>query len=130
MVNPILKDTKIIDMNNNKLIKKFTKKLNDNIKNIEKIWKKIYSSSKNSIINGNYQEFLKNLIQNFENSKIQEYFFNVVKKAQNKKKKSDSYKELCLGEYLCEFILFVKTYLYDNAEEIYFNKKNFNKKII
>ena len=124
MVNPLLKDTKIIDMNNNKLVKNFLSKLNVNIKKLEKISSKIHSKSKNSIINGNLQEFLKNLIQNFDNSKIQEYFFSVIKKAESEKKKSDSYKELCLGEYLCEFILFVKTNLYDNVEKIHFNKKS------
>ena len=122
MVNPLLKDTKIIDMNNNKLIEKFITKLNKSIKKLEKISSKIHSGSKNSIINDNLTEFLKNLVQNFENSKIQEYFFNVIKNAENEKK-SDLYKELCLGEYLCEFILFVKTNLYDNVEEIHFNKQ-------
>ena len=67
-------------------------------------------------------------MNNFENSKIQEYFFNVIKNAENEKNNENSYKELCLGEYLCEFILFVKTILYDNQEEIHFNKQSFIKK--
>ena len=128
LVNPILKDTKIIDMNNNKLIKDFLVKLKINMKKLEKISSEIHSLTQKSIINGNFKEFLINLIQNFENSKIQEYFFNVIKNAENEKSNSDSYRELCLAEYLCEFILFVKTILYDNQEEIHFNKQSFIKK--
>ena len=125
-VNPLLKDTKIINMNNNKLIIDFLPKLKKDIQKMEKISNKIHSQSKDSIINGDFNKFLQNLLQNFENSKIQEYFFSIVKKAENEKKKDDMYKELCLGEYLCEFILFIKTCLYEN-EQIYFNKQNFIK---
>ena len=128
MVNPLLKDTLIINMNNNKLISNFVSNLKNNIKKLEKLYSKIHSYSKNSIINGNYKEFLKNLLQNFENSKIQEYFFSIITKAEAEKKKNEAYKELCLGEYLCEFILFVKTNLYDNDEELYFNKQSLIKK--
>ena len=128
LVNPLLKDIKIIDMNNNKIINDFLVKLKQYIKQLEKISAKIHSFLKNSIINGNFKEFLINLMNNFENSKIQEYFFNVIKNAENEKNNENSYKELCLGEYLCEFILFVKTILYDNQEEIHFNKQSFIKK--
>ena len=127
-VNPLLKDTKIINMENNKIIINFIKYIQKGIKKLEKVSSRIHSHSKNSIINGNFKDFLKNLIQNFDNSKIQEYFFSVIKKSENEKNNSDAYKDLCLGEYLCEFILFVKTILYDNDEEIYFNKQNLIKK--
>ena len=69
-----------------------------------------------------------NLILNFDNSKIQEYFFSVNRKAEEAKNNSDAYKELCLAEYLCEFILFIKTILYDKDEQIHFDKKSFIKK--
>ena len=127
-VNPLLKDTRIIDMNNNKIITDFINELKKYIKKIEKISSKIHSHSKNSIINGTFKEFLKNLIQNFDNTKIQEYFFSVIKKSENENNNSEAYKDLCLGEYLCEFILFVKANLYDKEEEIHFDKQNFIKK--
>jgi hypothetical protein len=128
-VNPLLNDTKIISMYKNKLIDEFLPVLKKDIEKFEKIYNKIHSKSKNSIINGNINVFLKNLLQNFENSKIQEYFFSIMKKAENEKNKKDMYNELCLGEYLCEFILFVKTCLYEN-EEIFFNKQSFIKKFL
>ena len=128
-VNPLLNDTKIISMYKNKLIDEFLPVLKKDIGKFEKIYNKIHSKSKNSIINGNINDFLKNLLQNFENSKIQEYFFSIMKKAENEKNKKDMYNELCLGEYLCEFILFVKTCLYEN-EEIFFNKQSFIKKFL
>ena len=129
MVNPLLRDTIIINMNNNKLITDFLSKFPNNMEKLEKISIKIHSRSKNSVINGNYREFLKNLLQNFNNSNIQEYFFSVIKKSENEKKKEDAYKELLLAEYLCEFILFVKTNLYDN-EEIFFDKQSLIKRLL
>ena len=123
LVNPLLKDTTIIDMNNNKLIKPFLINIHDYIKKLEKISSKMHSYSKNSIINGSFKEFLNNLVQNFDNLKLQEYFFNVIKNSENLKDASEEYKELYLGEYLCEFILFFKTILYDNDEEISFNRQ-------
>ena len=128
LVNPLLKDTKIIDMSNEKLLNNFLIKIKNNIKNLEKISSNIHTHCQKSIIRGSFKEFLINLLENFENSKIQEYFFSVMKKSENEKDPSDSYKELCLGEYLCEFILFVKTILYDNEEEIHFNKNDLIKK--
>ena len=128
MVNPLLKDTTIIDMNNNKLIKPFLTNIQSYIKKLEILSSKMHAYSKNSIIKGTFKEFLNDLVQNFDNSKLQEYFFNVVKISENSKDASDEYKELCLGEYLCEFILFFKTILYDNDEEINFNKQSLIKK--
>ena len=122
-VNPLLKDTKIIDMNNNKLVKDFVSHLKKKIVKLEKISSNIHSHSKNSIINGSFSDFLKNLIQNFDNSKLQEYCFSVIQKSEQENKEKECYKELCLGEYLCEFIIFVKTILFDNENQIFFNKK-------
>lgn len=128
LLNPLLRDTKIIDMNNNKLIKDFVSYIKKKISALEKISSKIHRNSKKSIINGSFAQFLKNLILNFDNSKIQEYFFSVNRKAEEAKSNSDAYKELCLAEYLCEFILFIKTILYDKDEQIHFDKKSFIKK--
>ena len=127
-LNPLLKDTRIIDMNNNKLIKDFVSYIKKKIPSLEKISAKIHKNSKKSIINGSFVQFLKGLILNFDNSKIQEYFFSVNRKAEEAKNDSDAYKELCLAEYLCEFILFIKTILYDKDEHIQFDKKSFIKK--
>ena len=121
-VNPLLKDTKIVDMNNNKIVKDFISNLKKKIAKLEKISSKIHSHAKNSIINGSFSDFLKNLIQNFDNSQLQEYFFSVIQKSEQEKKEKDCYKELCLGEYLCEFIIFVKAILFDNEQQIFFNK--------
>ena len=127
-LNPLLRDTRIIDMNNNKLIKDFVSYIKKKIPSLEKISAKIHKNSKKSIINGSFVQFLKGLILNFDNSKIQEYFFSVNRKAEEAKNDSDAYKELCLAEYLCEFILFIKTILYDKDEHIQFDKKSFIKK--
>ena len=127
-LNPLLRDTRIIDMNNNKLIKDFVSYIKKKISTLEKISAKIHKNSKKSIINGSFVQFLKGLILNFDNSKIQEYFFSVNRKAEEAKNDSDAYKELCLAEYLCEFILFIKTILYDKDEHIQFDKKSFIKK--
>jgi len=126
--NPLLKDTTIINMNKNKLIKHFMDDIMKYIPKLDKISKKVHSHSKNSKINGKFNEFIKYLLDNFENSKIQEYFFSVIRKADKEVNSSLSYKELCLAEYLCEFILFVKIILYDKEEEIPFDKKILVKK--
>ena len=128
LVNPLLKDTTIIHMTNNKLIKEFLPTLKKYIQKLEKLSSKIHHNIKDSLIKGTFQQFLQNLLNNFENSKIQEYFFSVIKKADNEPKSSQAYSELCLAEYLCEFILFVKTVLYEQEEQIPFDKKIYIKK--
>jgi hypothetical protein len=128
LVNPLLKDTTIIHMTNNKLIKEFLPTLKKYIQKLEKLSSKIHHNIKDSLIKGTFQQFLQNLLNNFENSKIQEYFFSVIKKADNEQKSSQAYSELCLAEYLCEFILFVKTVLYEQEEQIPFDKKIYIKK--
>ena len=128
LVNPLLKDTTIIHMTHNKLIKEFLPTLKKYIQKLEKLSSKIHHNIKDSLIKGTFQQFLQNLLNNFENSKIQEYFFSVIKKADNEPKSSQAYSELCLAEYLCEFILFVKTVLYEQEEQIPFDKKIYIKK--
>jgi hypothetical protein len=115
-------------MTNNKLIKEFLPILKKYIQKLEKLSSKIHHNIKDSLIKGTFQQFLQNLLNNFENSKIQEYFFSVIKKADNEQKSSQAYSELCLAEYLCEFILFVKTVLYEKEEQIPFDKKIYIKK--
>ena len=128
LLNPLLKDTIIIHMTNNKLIKEFLPTLKKYIQKLEKLSSKIHHNTKDSLIKGTFQQFLQNLLNNFENSKIQEYFFSVIRKADNEQKSSQAYSELCLAEYLCEFILFVKTVLYEKEEQIPFDKKIYIKK--
>jgi hypothetical protein len=128
LLNPLLKDTIIIHMTNNKLIKEFLPTLKKYIQKLEKLSSKIHRNTKDSLIKGTFQQFLQVLLNNFENSKIQEYFFSIIKKADNEQKNSQAYSELCLAEYLCEFILFVKTVLYEQEEQIPFDKKIYIKK--
>jgi hypothetical protein len=128
LLNPLLKDTIIIHMTNNKLIKEFLPTLKKYIQKLEKLSSKIHRNTKDSLIKGTFQQFLQVLLNNFENSKIQEYFFSIIKKADNEQKNSQAYSELCLAEYLCEFILFVKTVLYEKEEQIPFDKKIYIKK--
>ena len=128
LVNPLLKDTRIIDMSNEKFINNFLIKLKNNLIKLEKISSKIHSHCKNSVIKGSFKEFLEILLANFDNSKLQEYCFSVIKKSESEKDASDSYKDLCLGEYLCEFILFIKTILYNDEKKINFNKEGLIKK--
>ena len=128
LLNPLLKDTIIIHMTNNKLIKEFLPTLKKYIQKLEKLSSKIHRNTKDSLIKGTFQQFLQVLLNNFENSKIQEYFFSVIRKADNEQKSSQAYSELCLAEYLCEFILFVKTVLYEKEEQIPFDKKIYIKK--
>ena len=128
LVNPLLKDTTIIHMTHNKLIKEFLTSLKKYISKLEKLSSRIHRHTKDSLIKGTFQQFLQNLLKNFDNSKIQEYFFSVIRKTDNVQKSSEAFSELCLAEYLCEFILFVKTVLYDQEEQIPFDKKIYIKK--
>ena len=128
LVNPLLSDTRIIDMNNNKLIIDFVSNLKKKISKMEKISSKISKISKNSSLRGNVNEFLQNLISNIESCEMQQYFFSVNLKAEEENKLEDAYNELCLAEYLCEFFLFIKTMLYDNERKMQFTKKHLIKK--
>ena len=122
--NPLLDDVKIIDMINNKLIKQFVSDLKENTKKIEELSKKIHGYSKTKINYSNFKLFFKQLLDNINNELMQEYFFSLIFKSFDKKNKVDEYNELCLAEYLCEFFLFFKAFIYDKEEKFNFEKNS------
>ena len=127
--NPILADTLIINMADNNLIKNFIKEIKDYIKRMKKISKKFISHSQKSIIksNNNCKSFIKDIIQKFDTCKMQEYFFKVVIDGEKEKNKSEALNQMLLAEFLCEFIIFINSALYDNEENSYFYKVDFMK---
>ena len=125
--NLLLKDVRIINMFNNKLINEFVSNLKNNIQNLEEISKKIHFYSKSLINNFNFKLFIKNILEYIDDESIPNYFFSIIVKADNEKNKSEKYNGLCLAEYFCEFLLFLKAFLFDK-EEFNFDKVHILKK--
>ena len=123
--NPILANTLIINMVDNKLIKNFIDEIRTYIRRIINVLKIIISYTQKSIINNNYIDFLNDIIQKFDISKMQEYFFKVVTDGEKENNKSKAFNEICLAEYLCELIIFIQTTLYEDEENSYFYKVDF-----
>jgi hypothetical protein len=120
--NPLLSDVKIIDMLNNKLIKEFVSNLKQNDKKLDDLLKKVHIHPKSKINYSNFNLFFKKLLENFNNDSMQEFFFSHIYKSFEKKNNIDKYNELCLAEYLCEFFLFFKAFIYDKEEKFNFDK--------
>lgn len=55
---------------------------------------------------------------------MQKYFFSLIVKSFNINNKEDEYKELCLAEYLSEFLLFFKAFIIDKEEKYIFDKNS------
>ena len=123
--NPILEYTEIISMTSKELITKFINELKPYEQKLSKILEKIYLYLEIEQIETNYQNALDNIIKNFEDSIMQEYFFKVALDAENENDKMKYYNELILAEYLGEFILFVYSTLYDEKETNFFSKEAF-----
>jgi len=125
--NPIFGDTRIINMNDNILIINFIEEIKVYTKRMQKVLKKIISHSKKSIINNNnnYENFVNDIIQKFDNSKMQEYFFKVIINGEKENNKSDALNEISIAEHLCELIIFINSVLYENEENNYFYKMDF-----
>lgn len=123
--NPILEYTEIISVIGNELIEKFINEIKLYEQKLIKILEKINNYLKISQIEANYQNALNNIIKNFENSLMQEYFFKVTLDAENENDKMKYYNELILAEYLGEFILFIYSTLYDEKEKNFFSKEEF-----
>ena len=122
--NPLLSNTKIIKMDNNKLIQDFIYDLKNNIKNLEEIVQKLNSYSKPKINYKNCNNLFKDLLKNMDEEKMQGYFYNIINNELDKEKnKLEKYNELCIAEYLCEFFIFLKAFLYEEENYI-FNKDN------
>lgn len=109
----------------NELIEKFINEIKLYEQKLIKILEKINNYLKISQIEANYQNALNNIIKNFENSLMQEYFFKVTLDAENENDKMKYYNELILAEYLGEFILFIYSTLYDEKEKNFFSKEEF-----
>ena len=125
--NPILSDTRIINMTDNKLIKDFIEDIRDYIERMEKVLKRIISHSKKPIINNNWESFINDIIQKFNISKMQEYFFKLVIDGEKENNKSQALNEISLAENLCQLIIFIASVLYDDKESNYFYKSDFIK---
>jgi len=125
--NPILANLKIINLKNNEIVSKFVKDLKVHIAKLKEITLKIHQITKSSLFKGKYQEFLKNFISIFESSNFHNYFFSIVKRANNYFQERDydnAYKEAPIAEYICECILFVKASIFESSKEkIHFNNK-------
>ena len=122
---PILENTEIISIINNELIIKFINEIKPYEQKLIKIIEKINKYLEISQIETNFQNELNNIIKNFEDSLMQEYFFKVALDAENEKDKMKSINELFLAEYLGEFILFIYSTLYDEKETNFFSKEEF-----
>ena len=72
---PILENTEIISIINNELIIKFINEIKPYEQKLIKILEKINKYLEISQIEPNYQNELNNIIKNFEDSLMQEYFF-------------------------------------------------------
>jgi serine/threonine protein kinase len=127
LANPIISNLKIINLKNNEIVSNFIKLLKEHITKLKEITLKIHKITKSSLFKGKYQEFLKNFISIFESSNFHNYFFFIVKRANNyfqEKKYEKVYKEIPIAEYICECILFVKESIFDSSKEkIHFNVK-------
>jgi len=127
LANPILSNLKIINLKNNEIVSNFIKLLNEHITKLKEITLKIHKITKSSLFKGKYQEFLKNFISIFESSNFHNYFFSIVKRANNyfqEKEYEKVYKEIPIAEYICECILFVKASIFESSKEkIHFNNK-------
>lgn len=125
--NPILKNTKVINMKYNEFIANFINEIKPYEKKLIIIIKKINKFLNISQIEMNYQNALNNIIKYFEDSFMQKYFFKLVLDGENEKDKMKYFNKLCLAEYLGEFILFIYSALYDEKETNYFSKEDFLK---
>ena len=124
-VNPVLKDVRIINMNNNKLIKDFLINLQKNIKKVQKLLIIVQSYAKFSSSSGNYNNFIHNILNSINSvntSSLQQYFSTLIKHSSNEKDEELRCNELYLAKYLMEFILFIITIINESGSKIYFNK--------
>ena len=120
------KEKKIFSEEENELMIPFMEKtkilLSGIIKNIiriKKIDKNICSLGENSMI------FIKQLLDGFNQSKIQNYFYNLTQEGIQyfETKNFDiSNKKLTIAEFLCEYIIFMKAFITNNNKNI----NNFN----
>ena len=125
--NPIFKNMKIFDKENNETISSFLSKLKEHINKLKEISLKVHSITKSSLAKGNYNKFIEKFMKKLESSKFHDYFYSIVSKATNLYEEKDydkSSKEIYIAKYICEYILFAKDSVFEsNKERICFNKE-------
>jgi len=128
--NPILKNIKIINLSNNKLISDFIFSMKNKIKKLKEISIKIHQITKSNLVKKNYHEFLQNFINCLKSSQFNQYFFSLIPNFANKNKDDNRkiYKQLLIAEYICECILFVKEDLFESEKDsIAYDEKEYIK---
>ena len=130
--NPIFKNMKIFDINN-EIISKFLARLKSHINKLKEISLKVHKITKSDLAKGSYNTFLEKFMVILESSKFHNYLFSIVKNATNlsqEKIYDKAYKELTIAEYLCECILFIKESVFENNKDrICFNKEEIIKQL-
>ena len=131
--NPIFKNMRIFDTENNETISSFLSKLKKHINKLKEISLNVHKITKSSLAKGNYNQFIEQFMKVLESSKFHDYLFSIVKKATtfNLDKVYDkSYKEINIAKSICECILFVKESVFEsNKERICFNKEELIKQL-
>ena len=130
-VNPVLKDLNLIKMKDNELIKEFIINLQSKISKMEKISRLIQPFIQNSSCSGDYINFIQHIINSINSSNstsIQHYFSNMIKRSSNETDKEKKYNELCIAEYIVEFIIFIITIINESGKRINFERNAILKK--
>ena len=128
--SPVLKNMRIFNNNiNNESIKEFIPKLNQHLKKLKEVSKKLHNITQSTYFKGNYQDFLKEFssIMSTDLEKMRDYFLALTKEANNDWLNND-YKSAELkapiAEYLSEIVLFLVMSIIDiEKEKIYFDFK-------
>lgn len=123
--NPLLYGRKIIEIENNNLIKEFVDKSKSFCEKLEKLISKIeqmFPIGKKEMTD--YKKNFNELIDNLEKNNIQKYFFKVLQNGDNEVDPFKSYNQLCLAEYLSELIIIVYSSLYDENNCLFFNQED------
>ena len=131
--NPILKDTKIINLSNNKLIDDFISSLKIKITKLKEICLNIHTITKSNLVKQNYSNFLQSFINSLKSTKFNKFFFSLIKpnseeELYNIEDYKKVYEKLLIAEYICHCILFVKEDLFESEKDIIiFNKEEYLK---
>ena len=130
-LNPLFYELKLIDLSGNKNVKTFVKNIKTIMENLDKVENKINKISKNQNIKvANYKNFLMNSLQQFENCELLKLYLELKQKADITGKKEEKLNLLYICQYLCEFMLIIKSFIYEKEEKIVFNKDNLVKKFL
>ena len=129
--NPVLKDTKIINLSNNKLIIDFISSMKSKIKTLKLICLNIHKITRSNFVKQNYSKFLQSFINSLKSNKFNQFFFSLVQQSPeeedyDREEYKKVYKKLLIAEYICHCILFVKEDLFESDKDIInFDTKEF-----